>query len=351
MRLPRNAQIWLPGLLRNRFTRNNHGSNGPQTVWLTFTDHFEPMWRKADAETATARVATWRQRWPEVAARHRDHLGRAPRYTFFYAEEEYRFELMAPLAELTRLGIADVEVHIHHDGEGEADFVGRISNFVRALRHDHGLLRDVAGRPSFGFIHGNWALDNAHPRGRHCGLNHEINLLLQLGCYADFTLPAAPDGCQTSTVNSIYWAVDDPSQPKSHNQGVRVVPGGTPPADGLLMVQGPLTVRWPSDRWPRPALEVGELAGHDPVTRDRAKAWLDVAPRIADHRFVKLHTHGAPEKNAEPLLKQELDQVLTMMREVCDQRGWQLVFASAWETAQAINALSRNADPLALLDT
>ena len=46
------------------------------------------------------------------------------------------------------------------------------------------------GRVVFGFIHGNWALDNSRPDGKYCGLNNEITLLRDLGCYADFTMPS-----------------------------------------------------------------------------------------------------------------------------------------------------------------
>ena len=341
MPLPRNAQLWLPGLIRSRLARP--AFDGPVTAWLLFADHYEPRWRKADLATAQARVARWSERWPQLAAAHRDHFGRPARYTFFYPEEEYHPDLLAPLAEMTRAGVADVEVHIHHDGEGEADFVRRIGEFVVRLREDHGLLHEEDGRTVFGFIHGNWALDNSHPTGRWCGLDNEITLLRQLGCYADFTMPAAPDPCQTRRVNSIYWATDDPGRPRSHDDGVPVRPGGTPPASSLLLVQGPLAIRRNGFR---PSLEVGELAGHDPVTEGRVEAWLRAAPRVGNHVFVKLHGHGAPEKNAAPLLDKDLAAALTLTRAACERRGWQLAHATAWEAYRAIAALVRGSDPL-----
>jgi len=73
-----------------------------------------------------------------------------PRYTFFFPEEEYHPTLMEPLAEMFREGIADVEVHIHHDGEGRQNFVDRISNFCQTLRNEHGLLRKRDGKLAFG---------------------------------------------------------------------------------------------------------------------------------------------------------------------------------------------------------
>ena len=344
--LPRNAQLWLPGYLSDRAARLLRPSRGPATVWLTFADHYEPRWRNAELPVARARVDRWRTDWPKVAAERRDHFDRPPRYTFFFAEEEYHPDLIDPLAELAQAGIADVEVHIHHDGEGEENFRQRMTAFMAALRQRHGLLHTIDDREVFGFIHGNWALDNCHPSGRWCGLNNELSILRELGCYADFTLPAAPDPCQTRMVNSIYWAVDDPQRSRSHDTGTVVTPGGTPPASALLMVQGPLGIRWNPRRGLRPALEVGELAGHDPVTPERVKAWLDLAPRIGDHVFVKLHSHGAPEKNAAPLLERDLGAALDLVKSACESRGWNLAHASAFEAAEAINALAGGRSPL-----
>lgn len=341
--LPRNAQIWLPGLLRHSLAGRRRAPI--ETVWLIIADHYEPHWNRADLDTAKRRVAAWHDRWPRIAEAHLDDTGQPAQYTFFYPEEEYHPELLEPLAALTRRGVADVEVHIHHGGEGETWFVDHIGRYVETLRDRHGLLREHQGRPVFGFVHGNWALDNSDPSGAWCGLDNELTLLRQLGCYADFTMPAAPNPCQTSTVNSIYWAVDDPTRPKSHDVGARVEPGGTPPADGLLMVQGPLTLRWPSDRWPMPALEVGELAAQDPVTPDRVAAWLRAAPAVGGHLFVKLHAHGAPEKNAAPLLERDLEALFRGMRAACARRGWRLRYGTAWQAAQAIEGLVGGGGP------
>src|SRR5690348_9281828 len=98
-------------------------------VWVMFADHYEPRWGGAHLDRAIARVRTWSERWPEIASQHRDSVGRSPKYTFFYPQEEYSPELLDPLAAMTRAEIADVEVHLHHDGEGEQDFIDRISSF------------------------------------------------------------------------------------------------------------------------------------------------------------------------------------------------------------------------------
>jgi hypothetical protein len=284
-----------------------------------------------------ARVQRWRKILPETAARHADSAGRPPQYTFFYPQEEYRPELLDPLAEMARMGLGDVEVHIHHDGEGERDFVDRMQGFCETLYTRHGLLRKIDGRISFGFIHGNWSLDNSLPGGKLCGLNNEITLLRDMGCYADFTLPAAPTAAQTRIVNSIYWATDDPLKPKSHDTGVPLVPG-KPSTGDLLMIQGPLGLRFGENGRFSPRIEMGEYAGYDLPSRARARTWLELSPRLGDNIFVKLHTHGTNDRNIGPLLEGGLETLFSVMEAECAARELTLHYVTARELYEAVMA-------------
>ena len=189
----------------------------------------------------------------------------------------------------------DVEIHLHHDGEGEADFLDRMTRFkTGSCPGATGCCARVRGRIVFGFIHGNWALDNSRPDGRWCGLNNEIQLLRDLGCYADFTMPCGPTAMQAHMINTIYWATDDPQAPKSYDRGEPLVPGGGEDGD-LLMITGPFGLRWRGRLKPR--LEIGELASYDPPTPYRVGRWLDLAPRMGNDLFIKLFSHGAQERN------------------------------------------------------
>jgi hypothetical protein len=340
--LPRNAQLWLPGYLKSSLQRR--GSRKPSRAWLMFADHFEPWSLSLSRENPPGIVERWRSIWPEIAMRHRDSSGMPPCYTFFYPEEQYQPNIINPLAEMTRQGIADVEIHIHHGGEGEAVFCERMRKFIELLYHRHGLLRMDAGKIVFGFIHGNWALDNSCPDGRWCGLNNELTLLRELGCYADFTLPSAPSPAQTRTVNSIYWATDDPLKPKSHDAGVPVRPG-EPAAGDLLIVQGPLCLNQRGQsRW-LPRLETGELSVDDPPLRGRAASWIDAAPCIDDDAFIKVFTHGAQPRNANTLLEGGLDLCLEDFRTECSRRNMEFYFVSAWQMRVAIEAVRLQLDP------
>jgi hypothetical protein len=336
MTLPRHAEIWLPAYLRDMVSRRSFSRehHAVKRVWLAIADHFEPFWKGADENTAEDRVAQWCRKWPELAARYRDSRGQLPKCTFFYAEEQYRPSLLDSLAKLSNHAVADVEVHIHHDREGQQNFVDRVGAFTERLFYRHGLLRKQTGKIAFGFIHGNWALDNSLPGGRWCGLNNEITLLQDLGCYADFTMPSGASPTQARTINQIYWAIDDPGSPKSYDRGIRLVPGG--PRLGLLMIPGPFGLRWKALP---PRMETGEVASYDLPNPYRVRRWLDIAPRLGPDVFVKLHTHGAQERHTRALLSGGYQTLFSTVVEECRRRDWQLCFVSCHEMFQVIESI------------
>jgi hypothetical protein len=137
-KVTRNAHVWLPGYLKARAARP---STAPKRAWLAIADHYEPGWGKAELGTQRRRVRSWEEAWPRIASRHCDAEGKPPQYTFFFPEEQYHPELLEPLRRMTEAGIADVEVHIHHGGEGEQKFLERMSRFLEYLEARHGLLR------------------------------------------------------------------------------------------------------------------------------------------------------------------------------------------------------------------
>ncbi len=350
MQLIHNSQIWGTAYIKQRLRQITLSATQPvERIWVAIADHYEPRWRRADLKTAQSRVALWRAAWPEIAKRCKsDSSGNTPRYTFFFPEEEYHPSLMEPLAEMVREGIADVEVHLHHDGEGRQNFVDRISRFCKTLHNDHGLLRKRDGKLTFGFIHGNWALDNSRPDGRLCGLKDEIRLLRDLGCYADFTMPSGDSPTQARLVNTIYYCNGDPDRPKSYDYGVPVTPGGGEDGD-LLMISGPLGMRW-RDRW-LPRLETGELRPGNVATPYRVRRWVELAPRIGANCFLKLFTHGAQDRNSSALLKDVLESAFNMLVEEAERRGCAVHFVSAWQMYLAIEALGQGRDPVVAADS
>jgi hypothetical protein len=280
-------------------------------VLFCIADHFEPKGTGVPDEVgralARSRVDTWARRYPESFGSFRDSDGRTPRHTFFYPIEEYDFEPVEALAGLCRAGFGEVELHLHHDND-TADNLGKtLREACECFRSRHGLLaRDrETGQTAFGFIHGNWSLDNSRRDGRFCGVNNELDVLREAGCYADFTFPSVPDPTQPWKINSIYYAIDDPHRPRSHDSGIDV---GTAkvPASGLMLIQGPLVLDWRRPQWglvPRP--ENGCIQDNQPPHIDRLALWLRAkvqVPARPDWFFVKLHAHGGWEGSYEVLL-------------------------------------------------
>jgi hypothetical protein len=346
--LPRNAQLWLPALLSSQIQRlvRRRGGGGQTDVFFCIADHFEPSHATADSTVERARVAAWVDGYPRLAERFADSDGRPPRHTFFFPEEDYRPELLDALAGLCGRGFGSVEVHLHHDNDTPAALRDRLGVFTEALFHRHGLLRrGPDGRITFGFVHGNWALDNARPDGRWCGVNNEISVLLDAGCYADFTNPAAPDPSQTRTINSIYYAIDDPARPRSHEYGIPVRVGVQSPPNGLLIIQGPLTFDMRRRIWKVfPGLENGAIDSSDAhlPTLDRFVSWVDAGVAIAGRPewiFVKVHTHGAVEDNAAALLGPAMEAFHTdINRAFNDGSRYRLHYVTAYEMATLVKA-------------
>jgi hypothetical protein len=243
----KNMGIWLGAYLRQR---RPVVRPGPVHVMFSFVDHYEPQWGRPSYDVEVARVARWREGYKALASRHVDADGVHPQHTFFYPEEEYRVEHLDHIAALCREGFGEIEVHLHHDNDTDAGLREKINRFVGVLHERHGALPvdPATGRPAFAFIHGNWCLDNSRADGRWCGVNNELQVLRDLGCYADYTLPSAPSDTQTQKINSIYYATDDCHCPKSHNTGVDVRVGQAPVGD-LLIMQGPLALNWKNRRW------------------------------------------------------------------------------------------------------
>ena len=225
----RGLDRWLLPYMLESSRRWARGHDEAVHLLLCVADHFEPGNGNASPELARSRVGRWVRDYPRCFSNMRDSDGKPPRHTFFYPLEQYRYEDLDALAGLCRSGFSEVEVHLHHDGDTSDSLREKLLVYKELMSRRHGLLprHRETGAIAYGFIHGNWALDNSRPDGRWCGVNNELDILRETGCYADFTLPSAPSPTQTRKINSIYYATDDPDRPLSHDWGVDV---GTAPA-------------------------------------------------------------------------------------------------------------------------
>ena len=330
---------WVPGWLRQRARANLRAHRPGETRHLVFAvcDHYEPLHGQVSFAQGLERVARWRRRYPELARGFLDADGRPPRHSYFFPGEQYDPRFIEPLAEMCAMGLGEVEVHLHHDGDTRESLRAALQKTLRDF-DGHGVLPRYRGGPAWSFIHGNWCLANARPDGRWCGVDDEIELLYELGCYADFTFPSAPDPCQPRIVNSIYYPRGNLRLRRAY-ENAELARAGTPRRDRLLMIQGPLAIaaRSRRDAGAAHALRIdgGALDAHDPPTPTRLHTWVrqDVAVEgRPDWTFVKVHTHGAPENNADALLGEKMAILHTTLREhYNDGTHWQLHYVTARE--------------------
>lgn len=330
----KNLHIWLPAYIRQGL-RPRARAAGPRHVLFCFVDHFEPQWRRPPFATALKRVETWVERYPHLARAHRDADGRHPSHSFFFPEEEYHPAYLDLLSGLCRDGFGELEVHLHHDHDTAAGFREKLERFKDVLAQHDALPRDAHGKGRYAFVHGNWCLDNAKPDGRWCGVNNEIEILAETGCYADFTLPAAPDPAQTRQINSIYYAVDDPNRPKSHDRGERARAGSGRRGD-LMLIQGPLGLNWKRrSRGVFPRIENGDICAGNPPSAERVDMWVKTGIGVVGRPewvFVKVHTHGACEPDFDTLLGRPVDEMFSYLeRRYNDGHDYVLHYVSARE--------------------
>lgn len=315
----------------------------PVHVFFCLADHFEPAWSGASQRVQQERVERWVRDYPSSIKGLQDSRGRPPQHTFFFPLEEYDPRLLDRLARLCHLGFGDVEVHLHHDHDTTERLREKLDWFRDELYYEHGLLaKSQQGQITYGFIHGNWALDNSRCDGRWCGVSDEITVLRDTGCYADFTMPSAPDPTQTRTVNSIYYAIDDPQRPKSHDRGIPAQVGAVPPPEGLLMIQGPLLFDWGNRKWGLlPRVENGALHAYAPPSERRLRLWMRARVRVTGREnwiFVKLHTHGAQEANTAILLGEAMRRFhMALAREAQQRGGFHYYYVTARQMADLVH--------------
>ena len=337
--------------------RHARPAEGPVDLFLAIADHFEPQVERASEKTARERLEDWLVRYPQIARRHRDADGRHPAHTFCYPWDEYDPWECERLAQLCAAGFGEIEFHLHHVDDTAASLSAKLREGVAAFRSHGALSHWPDGRPAFGFVHGNWALDNSRCEGGHnfCGVDTELDVLQNAGCYADFTFPSWKKPSQPRMVNTLFYAEDDP-RPKSYDRGTPTRAGRTE-TPGLLMVPGPLVpfVR-KGQGAPRLGMDDGDLAAYWPYERVRLDRWLHAGihvPGRPDRVFVKLHCHGCADWGRFALLDRELEALFADAEaRFNDGRRYRLHYVTLRELFNVIKATEAGAplDPRAARD-
>ena len=299
----KNLHTWLPSYLAQCLKRMHSRDGGElRHLLFAFCDHFEPLWSRASREAGEARVQFWQKAYPRLADGFHDADGLSPRHSFFFPGDQYHPHLMDRLTSLTKAGYGEVELHLHHAGDTRATLREKLLEGLDKIGSHGHFSRDADGRIRYAFIHGDWALANSR-HGRFCGVDDELMVLFETGCYADFTFPSAPDESQPRIINQIYWPDGDLRRARCIEKGRRARVGEEF-HDRILMIQGPLALM---TRWSCIPLRIENAAvmENNPGTPSRVASWVAQNIHVQgreDWVFVKVHTHGAPDEEAASLL-------------------------------------------------
>ena len=341
---------WLPGCVWQSLRRR--APRGPVHLIFALADHFEPSivpengFARAPYDEQERRLELWCREYPRLVDAWRDAEGRSFNHTYFYPAEQYDKGLIARLAEHCHTGWGEIEIHLHH-GRNAPDTSEnarhQLLQFRDALAFDHAALcyMDGSGPPRYAFVHGNFALANSAD-GLNCGVDDEIQVLAETGCYADLTLPTGTfHAAQIAKINSLYECSLPLNARAAHRTG-RDLERGRPPRIFPLMVQGPLMLDFaPVGRNRLVGIENGALTEPNPPSLRRLQLWKRASISVQgrpDWLFIKLHCHSMDPTQEKAVLGEPMRRFLQELVEGADARREVLHFASAREMVNMILA-------------
>ena len=312
---------WLPAYVWQRCVRQLPDAR-PIHLIIGVADHFEPSTgleasgTSANKREQVKRVEKWCREYPGTVGEWRDDEGKPLRHTYFYPAEEYDETLIDLLAEFCHGGWGEIEIHHHHGviaPDTSENTRQSILEFRDALVSRGCLSRENGvGAPRYAFVHGNWALANS-AQGRFCGVDDEMQILANTGCYADFTLPA-PSSAQVSKINALYECALPLNRRAPHRRGLDLR-CGRPPTTFPLIIQGPLLINFGRRKrgWLLPGIENSELSGSNPPTMRRLRLWREAGITVRgrpDWLFIKLHCHGMNPLDRSAMLGPSIQRFL-----------------------------------------
>lgn len=142
----RSMDRWIFTYVSERSKRRPRRGGQRVHVLLCIADHFEPRNSGATPAVGRRRMRVWAEEYPRLCEEFRDSDGRPPRHTFFFPIEQYDEEEVDVLAGLCRLGLAEVEIHLHHDRDTSENLERTLLAFKEVLARRHGLLAPPGDR-------------------------------------------------------------------------------------------------------------------------------------------------------------------------------------------------------------
>jgi hypothetical protein len=341
---------WFPSYFWQRLTRQRPLAK--THLIFALADHFEPAIVPDQGSARVPyveqerRLERWCREYPRLFENFRDAEGQPFVHTYFYPAEQYEQSLIARLAEHCHTGWGEIEIHLHH-GVGSPDTAEntrrQLTSFRDRLAEDHGCLSywNNSTQPRYAFVHGNFALANSN-HGMGCGVDSEMQILAETGCYADLTLPtSAYHGAQTSKINAIYECGLPLKERAPHLEG-RDLERGRSAQIFPIMIQGPLLLEFRPGRGSRRlGIENSALTGRNPASLRRLRNWKRAAISVKgrpDWLFIKLHCHGMDPRDDDAMLGAPMQEFLRELVDGAEERNEVLHFVSAREMANVILA-------------
>lgn len=345
----RGLKYWLPYYIKQKLLPAERVNiDRPVHLFVCVADHFEPFNGGVGYNTALSRMDAWVKRYPAFADQHKDSDGTPLQHTWFYPPH-LDHAMLPYLVDLCLAGYGNIEMHLHHNHmEPFPDTSETLKCKILKCIDDYGkygIFTQPEGDRRFAFIHGDWSLDNSGGKDL-CGVNDELTILRECGCYADFTFPCLNES-QPAMVNKIYYAKDDPQSPKSYNFGRRIKVGRPQDNDELMMIQGVLGLRYDAQKRHKFAVEYSDLSHGCNITINRVNYWLKNSLCLEgspNFRFVKLHTHGAPEYNWEANWGGETHNSLSYLQHYCDKNNIRLHYVTARQMFNVIKSIECRVD-------
>lgn len=340
---------WLPAYALQVYARKVPAVR-PVHLVIAVADHFEPStaskaagpFRGGDGQLR--HVEKWCREYPKAISAWRDEEGQPLRHTYFYPAEEYNGDAIDCLTAFCHAGWGEIEIHLHH-GINAPDTAENTRRALLTFRDQlvaRGCLsrEKGIGAPRYAFVHGNWALANS-AQGRFCGVDEEMQILAETGCYGDFTLPA-PSSAQVRKINALYECALPLNMRAPHRRGIDLR-CNRPPRQFPLIIQGPLLIFGRLKRGlPWPGIENGELSGSNPPTMDRLRLWRKASIIVKgrpDWIFIKLHCHGMNPGDETAMFGTAIQKFLRDLVEAAQSRNeYKLHFVTAREMANIILA-------------
>ena len=325
------------------FKKRARKTKKPMHILFCFVDHFEPFHGGVDFKTAKQRVQAWVKGYPAMAEKHCDADGKPPQHTWFYPPHLNHI-FLKDLVGLCNSNYGEIEMHLHHNHmrpfpDTSETLRAKIKKCINDYS-EYGIFCLPDGTKRFAFIHGDWSLDNSLG-DKICGVNNEIQILKECGCYADFTFPSQGKA-QPAMVNMFYYAKDNPKRPKSYTWGKPVRVGGQPWGD-LMMIPGIIGFRWRSrtHRF-KPSIEASNIDKSDYPFPERTDYWVKNAVIVkgqANWLFIKLHTHGCREVDYDYLFGSGADKMYKYLEtKYSDQKDYFLHYVTAREMYNIVKA-------------